>query len=82
MDPRLARTSDPRRNATPQQLPPPPPPPKQGVATPEPQINGGVNGTNGGARIDDGGYKLKFSTVCASNQNRYESSIRSERCLT
>lgn len=26
-----------------------------------------------GERQDPGGYKLKFCTVCASNQNRYAS---------
>lgn len=26
-----------------------------------------------GERQDSGGYKLKFCTVCASNQNRYAS---------
>lgn len=25
---------------------------------------------NGGEHKDDGGFKLKFCTVCASNQNR------------
>lgn len=28
--------------------------------------------TQNGEREDPGGYKLKFSTVCASNQNRYD----------
>ncbi|MCJ1458149.1 RNA polymerase II subunit A C-terminal domain phosphatase [Mycoblastus sanguinarius] len=68
-DPRLARI-DPRRVATPPQPPPPPP------AQSEPKSLGGYDGAEDGAgegdlqRKDEGGFKLKFCTVCASNQNR------------
>jgi len=58
--------------------PPPPPPPK---ASPEASI-GGLDGTDEreqsqadgqkpGERTEEGGFKLKFCTVCASNNNRY-----------
>ena len=74
-DPRLAKSVDPRRTATPQQ-PPPPPPPQQINSIPKPHTNGNLDGTNG-AQQDDGGYRLRFCTVCASNQNRYEA-VRAE----
>lgn len=66
-DPRLARSIP--RTATPPQPPPPPPPvSQQKLAT-------GYDGTDDGAvdsvSKEDGGFKLKFCTVCASNQNRY-----------
>lgn len=67
-DPRLARATP--RTATPPQPPPPPPPlTQQKSAT-------GYDGTDDGvvfepATKEDGGFKLKFCTVCASNQNRY-----------
>lgn len=66
-DPRLARATP--RTATPPQPPPPPPPiTQQKSAT-------GYDGTDDGvvfepASKEDGGFKLKFCTVCASNQNR------------
>lgn len=70
-DPRLRL--DPRRTATPPQPPPPPPP-----AMLEQQANAAnAQAVNGDCallpRKDEGGYKLKFCTVCASNQNRYAS---------
>lgn len=67
-DPRLARVVP--RSATPSQPPPPPPPlSQQKSAT-------GYDGADDGVVADpaskaDGGFKLKFCTVCASNQNRY-----------
>ncbi|KAL8703494.1 MAG: hypothetical protein Q9201_003337 [Fulgogasparrea decipioides] len=70
-DPRLAR--DPRRTTTPPHPPPPPPPleslPQQKPLDPR-------NGTDGDSSrssqpsYSDGDFKLKFCTVCASNQNR------------
>ena len=71
-DPRLVRL-DPRRTVTPTQPPPPPPPPAQSDQKPL----GGYDGVDDGdgtaaiARNEEGGFKLKFCTVCASNQNRY-----------
>ena len=69
-DPRLVR--DPRRTQTPQQ-PPPPPPPQQAIAVPKPlDPYDGADGDSSQTRQrkDDGDFKLKFCTVCASNQNR------------
>ncbi|KAL8766157.1 MAG: hypothetical protein Q9209_006997 [Squamulea sp. 1 TL-2023] len=69
-DPRLVR--DPRRTATPQHPPPPPPPlESQSLQSPHSKLNG-VDGTSNSANQsrEDGGFKLKFCTVCASNQNR------------
>lgn len=60
-DPRLVRTIP--RVATPPQPPPPPPPLSQ--------HDGTDDGVVDPARKEDGGFKLKFCTVCASNQNRY-----------
>lgn len=38
----------------------------------QPQALSGVaNGASNGERQDPGGYKLRFCTVCASNQNRF-----------
>ncbi|KAL8920553.1 MAG: hypothetical protein Q9208_006175 [Pyrenodesmia sp. 3 TL-2023] len=70
-DPRLAR--DPRRINTPAQPPPPPPP---FAAIPQQKQLGGYDGGPDGdfsqqqRPRDEGGFKLKFCTVCASNQNR------------
>lgn len=65
-DPRLARL-DPRRTTTPIQ-PPPPPPPAQSDQKP----SGGYDEVEeGDEQNNEGGFKLKFCTVCASNQNRY-----------
>ncbi|KAI4216559.1 MAG: hypothetical protein LQ351_001048 [Letrouitia transgressa] len=69
-DPRLAR--DPRRIATPPQPPPPPPL----IETPPRHVPfGGGDGSQDGhipssESGDERGFKLKFCTVCASNQNR------------
>lgn len=70
-DPRLARAMDPRRTATPPQ-PPPPPPPAQSEQKPV----GGYDGAedvnlNSESRREREDFKLKFCTVCASNNNRY-----------
>ncbi|KAA6415899.1 MAG: RNA polymerase II subunit A domain phosphatase ssu72 [Lasallia pustulata] len=70
-DPRLARLNPPTTTATP---PPPPPPPTEAVL--EQKSMGGLDGTqdenskDGETRKEDGGFKLKFCTVCASNNNR------------
>ncbi len=69
-DPRLAR--DPRRTNTPQHPPPPPPPldqQSQQNAQNNLDRNDGTSNPPNQSR-DDGGFKLKFCTVCASNQNR------------
>ncbi|KZF24413.1 RNA polymerase II subunit A C-terminal domain phosphatase SSU72 [Xylona heveae TC161] len=69
-DPRLTRAGS--RTATPTHPPPPPPP-----VGPAPIVSsdGGVDGTriDGSQPVDASGqdnFKLKFCTVCASNQNR------------
>lgn len=69
-DPRLIRAAP--RIATPP-LPPPPPPLE---AMPPESASVGYDGAENGlgiesARQDEGAFKLKFCTVCASNQNRY-----------
>ncbi|KAL8722680.1 MAG: hypothetical protein Q9181_007436 [Wetmoreana brouardii] len=70
-DPRLAR--DPRRTNTPPH-PPPPPPPLESIPQQKPLDP--RNGTDRDSsqssqpRNSDGDFKLKFCTVCASNQNR------------
>ncbi len=71
-DPRLVRAVDPRRVATPPQ--PPPPPPPSLLEQKQVSVLNGVHDReeNGAARRDQGGFKLRFCTVCASNQNRYE----------
>lgn len=73
-DPRLAR----HQIGTPPHPPPPPPPPE-----PIPLQTAGVgyDGVEdefdeGSVRKDEGGFKLKFCTVCASNQNRYVCHMR------
>ena len=70
-DPRLARAMDPRRTATPPQ-PPPPPPPAQSEQKPVGSYDGAndVN-LNSESRREREDFKLKFCTVCASNNNRY-----------
>ena len=70
-DPRLARSVDPRRVHTPTQPPPPPPPPTSSDQKQVGELNG-VDNKDNLARPDEGGFKLRFCTVCASNQNRYE----------
>ncbi|KAG8627417.1 hypothetical protein KVT40_004900 [Elsinoe batatas] len=70
-DPRRRRAAAAAASAPP---PPPPPPPEATQASPAPQ-NGQAD-TNGAApqnevqKDDEGGYKLRFCTVCASNNNR------------
>jgi RNA polymerase II subunit A C-terminal domain phosphatase SSU72 len=70
-DPRLARAVDPRRTATPPQ-PPPPPPPTQLEQKPLGSYDGVDDGNPGNEpRKEEENFKLKFCTVCASNNNRY-----------
>ena len=65
-DPRLARAAS--RTATPPQPPPPPPPvERMHDSRPSPGPNTAEDDTRPN---EDGGFKLKFCTVCASNQNR------------
>lgn len=70
-DPRLTRAAP--RNATPSQRPPPPPPVKSMPQQNSTPAYDGVEDEDGSdvPRQDEGGFKLKFCTVCASNQNRY-----------
>ena len=80
-DPRLARVTDPRRISTPTQPPPPPPP-----ALLEQKQVGGLDGAddihqNGYLQQDENKLKLRFCTVCASNQNRYGIIYSIEDCL-
>jgi RNA polymerase II subunit A C-terminal domain phosphatase SSU72 len=65
-------TADPRLRARQQaaaSVPPPPPPP------PAETTSMGTDGANDAHAeqnmVADGSFKLKFCTVCASNQNRY-----------
>ncbi|KAL8953959.1 MAG: hypothetical protein Q9222_000246 [Ikaeria aurantiellina] len=72
-DPRLSR--DPRRISTPPQPPPPPPPPSSLPQRQVPSTHDGASDGHNSPRPDssspqNSGYKLKFCTVCASNQNR------------
>ena len=71
--------ADPRRaGSTPTTVPPPPPPPPPPsnlTPAPSPTTTDGVAASGadsvGAAESPgNGGYKLRFCTVCASNQNR------------
>ena len=70
--------ADPRRaGSTPTAVPPPPPPPPPGSSAPASPttstdgVAAGVNvSLNAAGSSEDGGFKLRFCTVCASNQNR------------
>jgi RNA polymerase II subunit A C-terminal domain phosphatase SSU72 len=67
-------STDPRLRARQQQaaaapVPPPPPPPP---AEPNPMGMDGANDAHAESNmVADDKFKLKFCTVCASNQNRY-----------
>ena len=75
IDPRRARA---RAAAQPAQPTPPPPPPPP--AEPEPsEFSSNLDGAgdapphhNGDVKDETAGYKLRFCTVCASNNNRYD----------
>ena len=45
---------------------------------PSNEVTGTLNGTVEDSRLrpEDGGFKLKFCTVCANNQNRYALLVR------
>ncbi|KAF2404366.1 Ssu72-like protein [Trichodelitschia bisporula] len=64
-DPRLART----RAAAPPP-PPPPPPPESVPDTTTQQVQAPSDGSAGAKSNSGDDYKLKFCTVCASNNNR------------
>jgi len=71
VDPRLARSRPQQTQPVP--VPPPPPPPSepQPVAiAPAPAVEAPRDAKQEGV-VPDGQFKLKFCTVCASNQNRY-----------
>ncbi|KAK5714605.1 RNA polymerase II subunit A C-terminal domain phosphatase [Elasticomyces elasticus] len=77
-------STDPRRRTAPAPPPPPPPPPPNEPDIPMAQLDGAMDDkmpaptqTNGAptqhpgdATSTEGGFKLKFCTVCASNNNR------------
>lgn len=68
-DPRLARARAPAAATT----PPPPPPPLETMPTLNPGLDGASDNdtvTNGAGESN---FRLKFCTVCASNNNRYGS---------
>ena len=70
-DPRLARARA-ARIATPPPPPPPPPPAEpvpDSTRLPIHDGNTGISSQSNGAHAE-GGFKLKFCTVCASNNNR------------
>ena len=75
-DPRLERSSV--LTVTP---PPPPPPPRESTY-PQSSVLGYDGAADGNesdvlkAQEKREGFKLKFCTVCASNQNRYDRSIQ------
>ncbi|KAK2756962.1 RNA polymerase II subunit A C-terminal domain phosphatase [Arachnomyces sp. PD_36] len=69
-DPRIARMGS--RTSTPNPPPPPPPPPAPAsTSTPPVPVDGTTNNTpSSSTPTPSSSYKLKFCTVCASNQNR------------
>ena len=68
VDPRRAHLADPRRTALATPTPPPPPATQPPPSTPP--TNGVVNGSVPTQKDDSPEYRLRFCTVCASNQNR------------
>lgn len=81
VDPRRARARAAAAATASQPTPPPPPPPPPPPAEPPassfaPSANGTPDAApqpNGETRSEDDPFKLKFCTVCASNNNRYVS---------
>jgi RNA polymerase II subunit A C-terminal domain phosphatase SSU72 len=68
-DPRLRARQQQEQQPTPAAVPPPPPPPPT-----EPNAMGMDGASDAHAEqnmVPDDSFKLKFCTVCASNQNRY-----------
>ncbi|KAI6814955.1 RNA polymerase II subunit A C-terminal domain phosphatase [Hortaea werneckii] len=63
--------ADPRRRAQAQAPPPPPPPPEAVPDAPTAGLDGSSQSEQPASQNQDaGGFKLKFCTVCASNNNR------------
>lgn len=63
--------ADPRRRAQAQAPPPPPPPPEAVPDAPTAGLDGASHSEQPASQSQDGGgFKLKFCTVCASNNNR------------
>ncbi|KAI7286302.1 RNA polymerase II subunit A C-terminal domain phosphatase [Hortaea werneckii] len=63
--------ADPRRRAQAQAPPPPPPPPEAVPDAPTAGLDGASQSEQPASQNQDGGgFKLKFCTVCASNNNR------------
>ncbi|KAI6833578.1 RNA polymerase II subunit A C-terminal domain phosphatase [Hortaea werneckii] len=63
--------ADPRRRAQAQAPPPPPPPPEAVPDAPTAGLDGPSHNKQPASQNQDGGgFKLKFCTVCASNNNR------------
>ncbi|KAF2110875.1 RNA polymerase II subunit A C-terminal domain phosphatase SSU72 [Lophiotrema nucula] len=68
-------SADPRLRSRQQQqqpapVPPPPPPPPPGDAPPSMGLDGASDAAPAAETVPDDQFKLKFCTVCASNQNR------------
>jgi RNA polymerase II subunit A C-terminal domain phosphatase SSU72 len=62
---------DPRLRARQQQASPVPPPPPPPPAEPPMGLDGANDAHAESNKVPDDTFKLKFCTVCASNQNRY-----------
>lgn len=71
-------SADPRLRGKAAPVPPPPPPPDESPDSSTAALDGSVASAAPSAPTDDpdGGFKLKFCTVCASNNNRYVSHSR------
>ena len=75
-DPRLRARQQQQGTPAPPPVPPPPPPPTE----PQPASMDGANdvpapASTMPATVPDDKFKLKFCTVCASNQNRFVSTL-------
>ncbi|PSK60408.1 hypothetical protein B9Z65_558 [Elsinoe australis] len=67
-------SEDPRRRRAAPAPPPPPPPPAEAspdtMSSKESENNANGTSQSASGEMKDGGYKLRFCTVCASNNNR------------